>query len=214
MHVDEHTRYWAARLLELTQEMARQGTNAAHQVLSAADSVTSGRNYPEDAMLFASGQWRAFYHCHDDELIHPDEHGHFHLFTDLGDQNWAHLAGLSVDAQGQPLQWFMVNRWVTDGPWLSEEYFAEKLKAVTADEEQEAYAENWLSVMLQLYRDTLSELLNERDRTLVSDSSCNTITEALEDRDVYTLSKTAIDLQRTLEMNLLQDGNAIAEKVA
>jgi len=227
---NEHATYWSLNLLDLLQQMAEKNSNAVLEVLQGIDRLESERRYPDAGLLFADNQWRAFYHCHKDNLVHPDEHGHFHLFTDIGDQQWAHVAGLSIDANGQPLQWFMVNRWVTDGPWLGHELFLDKLNAVTADASNETLLGQWLASMLQLYNGSLPALLKDRDKALALKSKDKSLhdkglkdkeqNEAMEDRDIYTLATLEINLQKMLEQNLLnkpvitQQQNQSNKKVA
>jgi len=197
----EDASYWSLRLLVLLQEMAAQKTNAVLQVLVDVDQLETECRYPESGLLFADKHWRVFYHCHEAASMHADEHGHFHLFTDIGNQAWAHVAGLSLGAEVQPLQWFAVNRWVTDGPWLESETFFDQMKYVTDD--NESLVASWLSVLLQLYRVPLFELLEKRDLQIKLKLKNRDQVDALDDRDLYTLATLPIDLQATLEKHLL-----------
>ena len=61
------------------------------------------------------------------------------------------MAGLSIDASGQPLQWFAVNRWVTGGPWFAREDFLQQLGSAKQDED-DAPVGRWLFALLQLYQ--------------------------------------------------------------
>ena len=99
-----HEPYWTLKLLDILQKMAAQKTNAVLELLAGVDQLETERAYPESGLLFAADRWRGFYHCHQSAAIHPEEHGHFHIFTDTGQQTWAHAAGLSIDAEGQPMQ--------------------------------------------------------------------------------------------------------------
>jgi len=202
--VQQDAAYWSLRLLLRMQQMAAQYTNSVLMVLSGVDSLETERRYPEAGLWFGHGHWRAYYHCHDAESMHASEHGHFHLFTDIGDQSWAHVTGLSIDAEGQPLQWFAVNRWVTDGPWLARDTFFDQLNCISADKEESPVAD-WLAVLLQLYREPLYDLLLARDRQLERLSSAGAPAEMQDNREVYLLATHAIDLQATLEKQLLAD---------
>jgi len=202
--VQQDAAYWSMRLLSSIQQMAAQHSNAVLMVLSGVEHLETERRYPEAGLWFGHGHWRAYYHCHEAESMHALEHGHFHLFTDLGEQSWAHVAGLSIDAEGQPLQWFAVNRWVTDGPWLVRDTFFEQLKWVSAAEETSLVAD-WLAILLQLYREPLYDLLHARDRRLEHLSPTDDLREVRDNREVYLLAVEAIDLQSTLEKQLLAD---------
>lgn len=200
-----HTAYWPLRLLAILQEMATQKTNAVLELLGNSGHVETGRNYPETGLLFAADRWRAFYHCHEDMPIHPEEHGHFHIFTATGNQDWAHVAGLSIDTGGQPLQWFTVNRWVTDGPWLERNKLPAQLEYAAADQEEGSLVGNWLGALLQLDHDTMSGLLIRRDEQIQLRLKGHSMAETLDDRDIYTLATQSIDLQSMLEKHLLQN---------
>lgn len=196
--------YWSLKLLNVLQDMAEKNTNAVLMVLAGVEHLEVERRYPENGLWLAHGHWRAYYHCHESSLMHPNEHGHFHLFTDIGKQTWAHVAGLSIDAQGQPLQWFTVNRWVTDGPWLERKSFPEQLKYISADDAEDNPVGRWLEILLRLYHAELLELLADRDQQIARYTKAgNTFAEVLEDSDIYRLSTGLIDLQSLLENRLL-----------
>ena len=207
-NLSEHESCWALKLLVLLQEMAARNTNAVLQILANVDHLETDCRYPDAGLLFADKRWRAYYHCHETNSICPNEHGHFHLFTDIGDQTWAHVVGLSIDAEGQPLQWFMVNRWVTDGPWLDRKIFLDQLKYVSANND-ECLAGNWLGILLQLYRDTLSDLLKRRDQQL--NLTKGSLQDTLEDREIYALAAQEFDLQFMLEKHLLHNRATVPE---
>jgi hypothetical protein len=200
----EHENYWSLRLLALLQEMVVQNTNAVLTILSDVDHLETECRYPESGLLFADKRWRVFYHCHEAISMHPDEHGHFHLFTDIGNQAWAHVVGLSIDAEGQPLQWFMVNRWVTDGPWLERAAFPDQLKYVAVNDDEDL-VESWLGALLKLYSCELSELLKKRDEQITFYSKEKLRQETMDDREIYMLATQAIGLQFKLEKYLLDD---------
>ena len=198
----DHETYWTLRLFAILQEMAAQRTNAVLELVGNIDHMEAEHHYPETGLLFAANRWRAYYHCHDASSIHPDEHGHFHIFTDMGDQHWTHVAGLSIDDMGQPLQWFTVNRWVTDGPWLEQNKFPAQLEAAAHDNEEDSLVGRWLLALLQVYRDALSGLLAERDEQIQLHLHGRSRVETLDDCDIYTLATHAIDLQSMLENHL------------
>jgi len=201
---NEHESYWSLRLLLLLQDMASQNTNAVLKILENVDHLQTECRYPESGLLFAGKRWRAFYHCHEATTMHPNEHGHFHIFTDIGNQSWAHVAGLSIDAEGQPLQWFMVNRWVTDGPWFDRKNFLHQLKYIAMNKD-DGLVVNWLAALLQLYRDGLFNLLKNRDEKILQNLKGHSREEIHDDRDIYLLAEQSIDLQSRLKKHLLQN---------
>jgi hypothetical protein len=199
----EHMSYWSMKLLVSFQQMAARKTNAVLALLADVDQLQTECRYPEAGLWFAGNHWRAFYHCHQAESTQNDEHGHFHLFTDIGNHNWAHVAGLSIDAEGQPLQWFTTNRWVTDGPWLEIDDFAVQLKYISAQNKEESLVTSWLGALLQLYAESLHDLLIKRDEQLKLNLKGRSRFEVFQDRDLYTLSTQSIALPEMLEKHLL-----------
>jgi hypothetical protein len=198
-----HESYWSRQLYACLREMALRDTNAVLMTLEHADAVERGRRYPADGLTFANKRWRAFYHCHEEgSARYENEHGHFHIFTDIGDQQWAHVAGLSIDSRGQPLQWFTVNRWVTDGPWLDREQLLKNLQTSVASE-QESLSGRWLFAMLQLYLGELVELFHARDIRVQGGGEQKELEAILKDRSMYTLAARPIELQAMLERYLL-----------
>ncbi len=200
-----HKSYWAMQLILLLQDMAALRTNAVLNLLSGVSNLQPEGRYPESGMLFADGKWRAFYHCHEATSVQSDEHGYFHLFTDSGDQQWSHVAGLSISKEGQPLRWFSVNRWVTDSNWLERKDLTGHLKKLPAKNKEDSLTASWLLVMLQLYADDLQALLAERDEQIRHSMQGRSLEEILEDRELYMLSSRAIDLTQIMEQHLLYE---------
>ena len=118
----------------------------------------------------------------------------------------AHVAGLSIDSSGQPLQWFAVNRWVTDGPWLEERDFLDKLEAAKPDEDDSTVG-RWLLALLQLYQAPLSDLLIRRDEQLQRHAAPGDYAAVFENRSIYTLATEAIALLPMLEKHLCVTAN-------
>ena len=198
----QHDSYWSQQLFACLQQMAAHDTNAVLLALAGVDVVETERHYPDDGLMFANKRWRAFYHCHEAATQHENEHGHFHIFTDIGGQQWAHVAALAIDVSGQPLHWFAVNRWVTDGPWLDRMQFAHQLHTAT-DNEQDPLVGRWLYAMLQIYQAEISDLLKSRDERVRSYTHKLEIASVLERQDIYTLAIKKIELHTMLEKHLL-----------
>jgi hypothetical protein len=201
IETNPHESHWSGRVFTCLQEFAAQRTNAVLLTLADVDRLESDRRYPESGLTFADNRWRAFYHCHEADSQHPHEHGHFHIFSDTGKQAWAHVAGLSIDVSGQPLQWFAVNRWVTDGPWLERAEFLHRLDA-TSDHEVAPLTGRWLFALLQLYRSNLSDLLTQRDAQIQLHAKNRGRAAVLEDPAIYTLAAQPVELQSMLENHL------------
>jgi len=193
-----HRHDWASRLLACLQEMAEQNTNAVLLLLEGTGKIKPGRQYPEGGLLFAGQRWRAFYHCHWYETDHPAEHGHFHVFANVGDWEWAHVAGLAIDWYGQPVRWFTVNRLLTGGSWLEADRFR-MLTGLPVDDGQDTLIGRWLYAMLGLYRTELLDLLRQRDACIQLCRDSSSRGESVhDDRSVCELSTCDIELESTL----------------
>ena len=193
--------YWAQAMYDCLQNMATQNTNAVLLMFDDVSSIEVERHYPEAGMLFGNNQWRVFYHCHQADNTQLNEHGHFHIFTTTDDTQWAHVAGLVMDDNGQPQNWFAVNRWVTGGPWLTHDDFLKKLEH-NADCSSDELAGKWLYAMLHLYQHELDELLLQRTTYLKQQAKTGDFRRVLEDRGLYTLATKQVDLQLKLESSL------------
>jgi hypothetical protein len=177
------------RLLQCLQHYAQQQSNPVLEVLQGESPIVQQRRYPDPAMEFGDGHWRAFYHCHNEEFRFAGEHGHFHLFARVGEAQWSHVVGLCMDPQGQPLRWFTVNHWVCGGEWCAAESLIAMLERQSRD--QGPLLAQWLMAMMSLYRSELAALLMARDQRLQQSGAQATL---LENRDIYLLSETQVDL--------------------
>lgn len=193
----DHRYRWSLHLLACLGEMAAGETNAALLALGDADTINHGDVYPEEGLCFASGRWRAFYHCHAGGQECPGEHGHFHIFTDVGDRQWAHVAALAIDCHGQPLRWFTVNRWVTGGPWFEAARLTAQAGELSSNND-EALAGRWLYAMLMLYQADLVELLEQRDARIRQYHGDAVPEAAFDRRDIHVLSTCDVDLEAML----------------
>lgn len=80
----------------------------------------------------------------------------------------AHLVAISIDASGMPIRLFTTNRWVTGETWYRG---ADVLRMIDrfaiADDLPSPLLNRWLVALLQLYRDDLARLLEERDEAII-----------------------------------------------
>ena len=184
-------------------ELGQTQSNPVLAILPEPDQIKQGVKYPAGNLLFAETGLRAYYHSHAEPYIRKNEHGHFHIFiADSSAQEspvWSHLAALSVDSMGQPQSWFCVNNWVTGGKWLPADsiktllltLFQQNQHQIT---EQFILVERWIFYMLAVYYHKLLGLLTLRDCMLSDLSAANDVESILNDRSVYDLAETAIDL--------------------
>jgi hypothetical protein len=194
----------ALELLACLEDMGTRHSNPVLEVLPAEGGVMAQHRYPPEGVRFAGDSWRAYYHCHDYPDRDTAEHGHFHIFLRVsengtGMENWGHVAGLAMDKQGQPMHWFAVNRWVTDGAWLPSSALQEQVLALTLTDDKPIA--RWLLAMLKLYEKDLLQLLRARDDALAQCSADDTAA-LLEDRGLYGLASGNINLVSQLEAAL------------
>lgn len=179
----------ATDLLAVLQDMGNRHSNPVLEVLPERNRIVIEQKYPDPPLQFAANQWRAFYHVHQPKL-HPDEHGHFHVFTRMEDASdrWGHVAALIMDGMGQPRQWCAMNHWVTGGEWLTAETLAKKLQQLPQTV-AEAPVGEWLRCMLAIYKGELLSLVQQRDRILLQQNQCIT-----NNRSIYSLATITVDL--------------------
>ena len=190
------SKQYATNILEALSIFADAQSNLVLDVL-AGQTPHENEKFPTGELNFVDAGWRGFYHCHAAAEKHSEEHGHFHLFVCCGEEQWTHVAALSIDNLGQPRSWFTVNQWVTGANWLSANDTLSLLDDVHISPET-GLTEQFLLSMLGLYHDDLSELLFERDRRLTQINAGANMDDTLEDRSVYVLSSRLIALQERL----------------
>ena len=119
---------------------------------------------------------------HDHQTQESAAVGHFHLFLhrtqlpqDIEPKVWppqrehckahvAHIAALSVDREGKPLSWFSVNRFVTNEFLYPATSMIDHLPDFNVEHTQEdGLVNRFLTAMVALFRDEVTELLIERD---------------------------------------------------
>jgi hypothetical protein len=190
----------ALTVLGCLQAMGEKCSNAVLEVLGPARALVREQHYPQRPLRFAGGRWRGYYHSHGRSLQQPREHGHFHLFTG-GAGDWIHVAALGMDSDGQPLRWFATNRWVTAGPWGER---GELLRAIDRlrPSGEPGLLGAWLAALLGLYRDDIDALLAQRDARLVRHQCRHPDRAALEDRSLYELASSRVQLTRRLQRTL------------
>jgi hypothetical protein len=196
----------AARVvLECMRQFGAQRSNPVLKVLQETPTFLQHRHYPQPPLEFAAGRGRAYYHSHPLAGADPEEHGHFHLFFRHGDgtgkENWAHLAALAMDRNGQAERWFATNRWVTGGRWGERCWLLAGVDAL-APEREAALLPRWLTAMIRLYRSELDTLLRARDAYLTEWRDASSGNEILYDRCLYELAQLPVDLVAKLAAQL------------
>lgn len=181
-------------LFDSVQAFVASRQNAVLAVLQG-ETPELQRHYPVTGPLqFAGGRWRAFYHSHPSPRPAAWEHGHFHIFFQFAADDWRHVVALGMDDEGQPRDWFMVNRWVTGGAWLVTTDLRDALDALAAGGGGESLVGDWLGAMLACYAGSLVALASQRDTNLTGIMATTGEQDILDNRHVYELAQQAIDL--------------------
>ncbi len=190
--------------------MAVRRSNPVLELLARAGGLRQYQKLPPEPLRFGGDLWRAYYHCHPVPDGTPGhEHGHFHLFVAC-EGGWTHLAALSMDREGQPLRWLMVNRWVTGSHWLAADALAGRFDAVVQDtlsSLRTSLVERWLLGMAALYHDELVRLMRRRDAALARHGRNRAMEAVLADRGIYTLAQAPVRLGARLEAMLYHEAS-------
>lgn len=205
MNPDESHHDAARVIFDCVQRMGDQATNAVLLALGDSREMRKGQKYPQAPLVFADGRWRAYYHSHALATGSAGEHGHFHIFVasrgDSGRDQWAHLAGLAMDQEGQPLRWFVTNRWVTAGPWARRDVLLAGIECLQPTAGDSLLVQ-WLMAMVCLYKTDIAGLLDARDDSILKAMHHASMDKVLTDRSLYELAEIRIDLLLRLQKQL------------
>jgi hypothetical protein len=186
----------AVQLFDCIRQLGQQGSNPVYELLRDVPTFVRGDKYPQPALTFGEDRWRTYYHSHLAADADAGEHGHFHLFTRIG-KGWAHLAGLSMDAEGQPLRWFVTNGWVTGGCWFERCSLPGAISLLAPSDEPDVLR-RWLASLLQVYQGELHDLLRVRDIHVTDLQQRRPEHQVLGDRSLYELACEPVDLTAKL----------------
>ncbi|MFZ6849501.1 DUF6969 family protein [Undibacterium sp. RuRC25W] len=164
----------AAKLVRSMQTLSERHEQVVQSIIGG-DVFVEWDHYPENDVRDDKTAYQYFYHAHPGLQRPFIEHGHFHLFVHAEKMGMrrpnpryalcpAHLITISMDAQGIPNGFFVVNRWVTKGPWLTKEQCALGLKHFNIQARKGTKEINqFLQALIQLYQPTIFKLLEQRD---------------------------------------------------
>jgi hypothetical protein len=204
----------AEMLIEATIAMHAAGTPLMQLVLPHDENPEQWEHYPQDDAISPDTLCRYFYHCHPPEERRTGEHGHFHLFLPLhlfpfdrckaapavDDDNRArvvHLAAMSVDMQGLPLQLFTTNRWVTDEWMFAASEIGEVIDRFDLTSANgNALVNQWLTSFVALARGSILDLLEQRDAALCARNWPG------EDRAFEIISSASVNVQDLIDAAL------------
>ena len=192
----------AQHLIECINKFAQLESNPVLAVIPADAHIEQNRKYPEPVLQFADCGLRSYYHCHEMTGKPEHEHGHFHIFIKSDSDRWSHLAALTMDHFGQPIQWFTVNHWVSGEDWLPASGLQQALSELQQSSQLLSLHERWLLAMLLFYQQKITLMLELRDSRLIELSASGDATDVLQDRTIYTLSSCPVNVFNDLKCAL------------
>lgn len=211
----------AGRELRTCQRvLAKTGDTVVGELLRGNGTLYEWRHYPPGDVYDAEYHAQYYYHCHPEEERPAGEHGHFHTFlrplgmpdgvkpvaladhvTPAGENDaLSHLVGIAMDTSGRPVRLFTTNRWVTGETWYAAADVVRMLDAFVIDHARPSWPTNrWITAMLRLFRPTIVELLEERDRAIARWSAAHPDRWVYEDRELEVTSEAAVSVEDQID---------------
>lgn len=203
----DRARTAASTLVECLCEFLDAGDSPLAAVVGRARAPRTWHAYQaEDATALNAtrGALHYYYHSHDIPGPTATEHGHFHLFAQLGsgangEPRYTHLVAIGVDARGMPQRIFTTNRWVTDETWLP----AGELLALCEDmantfDASDKPVERWLRAQLGLFAPQITELIRHRDYRMEARLPGGHRPSLFEDRRMHVISQCRVSVEQQL----------------
>jgi hypothetical protein len=203
-----------AEVNECARVLAKGKIDLVSEVLRGHGTFYELEHYPPDDVFDHDSHSQYYYHAH-----RKGEHGHFHTFLrgpgmpagvapvhydgteswPTGDQAIAHVVAISMDADGEPISLFTVNRWVTAEAWYPAGAVIRMLDTFSIDHAYPSWPVNrWLTAMLRLFRPQIEWLLHRRDKVLANWSRRHPGRDVFEDRKLEVLSELPIDIENQI----------------
>jgi hypothetical protein len=220
---------WAAgREAELCLRVLAKTSDTLLTALLGRDyqELEPWQHYPADDVYDREYHAQYYYHIHPRPghampVSASEEHGHFHAFLRPwgmpegiapspqaqpapdpdGNGALSHLIAIGLNAQGWPMRLFTTNRWVTGETWYAAEDVTRMLDRFIIDHARPSWPLNrWLTAMVTLFRPTIIELLQARDRKIKEIQEAEQMSglgavAIYDDRRFETLSEVAIDFE-------------------
>lgn len=200
----------AGQLIRSLTHLSAQGQQVVQRLIDGRP-FTEWEHFPDDDVRDNRHASQYYYHAHAGEHREFVEHGHLHLFVHADTLGLgrppstrspapAHLVAISMNAQGMPIGFFTVNRWVTKGPWLKAADCLRGLDQFQIGRRHGAPEVNaFLRALLTLYRVELAELVQARDAELIRRGAGRDRRHVFADPAIEVLSFQPIDLMRDIE---------------
>ncbi len=187
------------------QALANDGLSIVSEWLrdKADKPIQAWEHYPENDCQDPQTGAMVYYHAHDPDEWDRQEHGHFHLFVRPAvEQDFTHVAAISMSPYGIPLALFATNEWVTDEKMLPAK---EVLKLLDdglwrINRTRPSWLVlQWLDALLKLVRPYIEDILLRRDQLIGWSPQGQSSTGILDDRDTHILSELTLDWPGILE---------------
>ncbi|TAL83353.1 MAG: hypothetical protein EPN74_14410 [Rhodanobacter sp.] len=201
------TRAAASALVECLCEFLDAGDSPLAAVVGRDRAPRAWHAYQaEDATALngTRGDLHYYYHSHDTPGAPAVEHGHFHLFAQLGNDaggepRYTHLVAIGVDARGMPQRLFTTNRWVTDETWWpGAELIPICEEMANAGCTDDPPVERWLRAQLGVFAPQIAELIGHRDCRMEARLAGGHRPGLLEDRRMHVISQCRISVEQQL----------------
>ena len=200
-------------ILECRRVLLKGGLNVVGEMLRGQGEFVEYEHYPADDVFDAETHAQYYYHAHRGS---EGEHGHFHTFLRApgmpagvvpvpyggeepwpsGDEALSHLIAVSMDAYGEPIGLFTVNRWVTGDAWYAATDVIRMLERFEIDHANPSWPANrWLGAMLRLFRPQIEALVLARDVAVADWARAHPATDVFEDRELEITSQLAISVE-------------------
>jgi hypothetical protein len=200
-------------ILECRRVLLKGGLNVVGEMLRGQGDFVEYEHYPAEDVFDAETHAQYYYHAHRGS---EGEHGHFHTFLrapDMpagvvpvpyggeepwpsGDEALSHLIAVSMDAYGEPIGLFTVNRWVTGDAWYAAADVIRMLERFEIDHANPSWPANrWLGAMLRLFRPQIEALVLARDVAVADWARAHPATDVFEDRELEITSQLAISVE-------------------
>ncbi|MDP2639644.1 MAG: hypothetical protein Q8Q16_03115 [Betaproteobacteria bacterium] len=207
----EAMRAAGAEVLECLRVLDKADLDLVSEVLRGQGTFYELEHYPSDDVFDRDTHAQYYYHAHRG----AGEHGHFHTFLRApgmpervapapysgeelwprGDESISHLIAISMDAFGQPISLFAVNRWVSAEAWYPAEDVIRMLDRFAIDHAFPSWPVNrWIGAMLQLFRPQVEALVRHRDTVVDAWRRAHPDSDVFEDRRLDVTGEFVISI--------------------
>lgn len=174
---------------------AEKGTSLIQALIGKTDPMIEYAHHPRDDVVDPGHGSRFYYHAHPSHQRSSDEHGHVHVFQHLGEKDFVHVVGISLNHRSEPIRLFTTNQWVTAerlrsaaelGPLI--DGFEVKVRGCHAP------LARWVTAMVRLFAPQIHRLVLRRDEMLQRRAERVDRAALLEDRRLDVISQQRISL--------------------